>query len=120
MHLYIIFLEMVLCISSNHCSFVTVSVRGQYTLPLYWLCPVALVLNCPHFLQVIASTVFLYGLLGMVLGLADCASGCELTQLQAVLLAFPGQFALPGTLADPEMLLHTETSAHPGNLVLPV
>lgn len=42
---------------SNHCSFGTVSTEGQYTMPLYWLCPVSAVLNCPHFLHVLCCTL---------------------------------------------------------------
>jgi len=43
--------------SSNHCSFGTVSTEGQYIMPLYWLCPVSAVLNCPHFLHALWSTL---------------------------------------------------------------
>src|SRR4029434_4880047 len=44
-------------ISSNHCSLGTASTEGQYIMPLYWLCPVSAVLNCPHFLHVLRRTL---------------------------------------------------------------
>src|SRR4029434_3696804 len=44
-------------ISSTHCSLGTASTEGQYIMPLYWLCPVSAVLNCPYFLHVLRRTL---------------------------------------------------------------
>lgn len=84
-----------LVICSSHWCFGINLNRGQYSVPLYCLCPVSAVWNWPHFLHVFASTVRLYGLFGVapastvVVGALVCGLVSELlTQEGLMLLIF--------------------------------